>query len=114
MRREMIRAGQLKWMARFRGVRPLLSVPQRQRVLADQELDNGGVAVVASSVMKGRAPVAVGDGQQHAPLPRVELGLHDHQQSKFQWRRVDTGVYDGKACVAVAVMVEDLIDRVAG
>ena len=34
---------------------------QRQRVLADQELENGGVAVVVNSPMKGRPPAAGGE-----------------------------------------------------
>ena len=60
---------------------------QCQRVLANQEFDNGGVPVDASSVMKGRPSTVGGDGQQ-APLPRVELGLRDHLLSEFQWRQV--------------------------
>ena len=69
---------------------------QRQRVLEDQELENGGVAVVASSAMKGRVPTVGGDVRQ-APLPRVELGLRDQQLIEFQWRRVATGAHDGKS-----------------
>ena len=80
---------------------------QRQRVLADQELDNGGVAEVASSVMKGRVPTVIGESQQ-APLPRVELGLRYHQLNEFQWRRVDAGPHVGRA--SVVALVEDLID----
>ena len=59
---------------------------ERQRVLADQELDHGGVGVAQSSDMKGRATPLIGDGQQ-APFPPVELGLRDHQLNEFQWRR---------------------------
>jgi len=75
---------------------------QRQRVLADQELDNGRV-VVESSAMKGRVLLAVGDGQQ-APLPRVELGFRDHQLDEFQWRPGATGDHDGSDAM---VLVED-------
>ena len=82
---------------------------QRQRVLADQELENGGVAVALRRVMKGRVPNAVGDGHQ-APLPRVELGRSDHQLIEFQWRQVAAGVHDGSGA---KVLVEELIDRVA-
>jgi len=78
-------------------------------VLADQELENGGVAVVQSSEVKDRAPYVAGDGQQ-APLPRVELGLRDHQLNEFQWRQADTGVHDGSE--AMLVLEEDLICRV--
>lgn len=35
---------------------------QRQRALANQALENGGVVVPRSSGMKGRAPTVVGDG----------------------------------------------------
>ena len=35
---------------------------QRQRVLADQELEDGGTAVGVSSLMKGRVPPLIGDG----------------------------------------------------
>jgi len=52
---------------------------QLPRVLADQELENGGVAVAPSSVIKDNSSTVAGDGQQ-APLPRVELGLRDHQR----------------------------------
>ena len=83
---------------------------QRQRVLADKELENGGVAVALSSVMKGRPSIAVGDGQQ-APLPRVELGLRDHQLNEFQWRRAVTGDHNGSG--SVVALVEDLVDGVA-
>ena len=37
---------------------------QRQRVLADRELENGEVAEAESSAMKGRAPAVVGDGRR--------------------------------------------------
>ena len=68
------------------GATDAIGCAQRQRVLADQELENGGVAVPASSAMKDRASPEVGVSQQ-APLPRVELGLRQHQLNKFQWRR---------------------------
>ena len=74
---------------------------QRQRVLADLELENGGVAVVASSVMKGIAPIVAGDGQQ-APLPRVELGLRYHQLHEFHWRRQATDVYDARPTIVLS------------
>jgi len=61
--------------------------------------------------MKGRVPVRAGGGQQ-APLPRVELGLRDHQLNEFQWRTVDTGDYDGSPSVAILALVEELIDSV--
>ena len=82
-------------------------------MLADQELDDGRVAV-ASSAIKGCVPMAVGDGQQ-APLPRVKLGLRDHQLDEFQWRPGTTGDRDGSDAIAPVedAMVEDLIDRVA-
>ena len=35
---------------------------QRQRALADQELEDGGVAVGVSSLMKGRVLPLIGDG----------------------------------------------------
>ena len=78
---------------------------QRQRVLADQELDNGEVAVVTSSVMKGRVPSAASDGQQ-APLPRVELGIRDHHLNESQWRRAATGEHDGSHARMVLALVE--------
>jgi len=78
-------------------------------VLADQEHENGGVAVEASSVMKGSPPSAVLDGQQ-AHLHRVELGLRDHQLNELQWHRVATGPRDGSR--TVFVLEEDLIGRV--
>jgi len=84
---------------------------QRQRVLPDEELENGGVAVVPSSPIKGRAPTDAGVCQQ-APLPRVELGLRDHQLIEYQWRPVVTGVYDGSERV-FGVLEEDLIDNIA-
>ena len=81
---------------------------QRQWVLADHELDNGGVAVGGSSEVKGRAPVvAAGDGQQ-APLPRVDLSLRDHQLIEFQWRRAATGAHDSSES-SVLGLVEELI-----
>jgi len=61
----------------------LIGCAQRQRVLADQELDNGEVAVVPINAMKGRVTPLIGDGQQ-ASLPRVELGLRDHQLTEYQ------------------------------
>ena len=64
---------------------------QRLRILGDQELEHGGVAVRVSRSMKVRPSILTGDGQQ-APLPRVELGLRDHQLNEFQWRRAETGV----------------------
>ena len=84
---------------------------QRQRVLADEELGNGGVAMALSSAMKGRSPVASSGGQQ-APFPRVELGRRDHQLIEFQWRRVPTGAHDGSR--AILVLEEELIDHVTG
>ena len=63
---------------------------QRQRMLADQELENGGVAVAACSEVKGRLAPTIGDGQQ-APLPRVELGHSDHKLNECKWRIEPTG-----------------------
>ena len=87
----------------------LIGCAQRQRVLADQELDNGEVAVVPINAMKGRVTPLIGDGQQ-ASLPRVELGLRDHQLIELQWRGAVTGVYDGSD--AVLALEEELIGRV--
>jgi len=87
-RMEMIGAGRLWKVVTI--CRVVSGCAQRQRVLADQELENDGVAEVASSVAKGRVPIVAGDCQQ-ALLPRVELGLRDHQLNEFQWRRENTG-----------------------
>ena len=73
------------------------SCAQRLRVLVEQELENGGVALAShtvSSVMNGRVPLAIGDDQQE-PLPRVELGRSDHQLNESQWRIVEKGFHDG-------------------
>ena len=91
-------------------VAAVIGCAQRQRVLADQELENGLVAVPASSAVKSREPSVAGDGQL-APLPRVELGLRDHQLNEFQWRRVDSGDRDGSPSGEL-VLEEDLIGRV--
>ena len=82
---------------------------QRQRVLADQELENGGIAVVDCSVVKGSVHTAAGDGQQ-ARLPRVELGLHYHQLKEFQRRRAVIGPNDGSG--ASLALEEELVDGV--
>ena len=58
------------------------------------------------SVIKGRTPVVIGDGQQ-APLPRVEPGIGDHQLNERKRRRADTGDHDGSG---VVIVLEDLID----
>jgi len=67
--------------------------------------------VVASSVMKGRPRIDVSDGQQ-APLPRVELGLRDHQLNEFQWHREPTGLHEGSEFFFL-VHVEELMDGIA-
>ena len=90
-------------------VAAVIGCAQRQRVLADQELENCLVAVPASSAVKSREPSVAGDGQL-APLPRVELGLRDHQLIELQWRGAVTGVYDGSD--AVLALEEELIGRV--
>ena len=46
----------------------VIDCTQRQRVFADQELENGGVVVAISSTMKGRVVMAIVDGN-HVPLP---------------------------------------------
>jgi len=51
---------------------------QRHRMLADQELENGGVVVVARSAMKSHPPVVIGECQQ-TPVQRIEFGLCDQQ-----------------------------------
>ena len=87
----------------------VIGCAQRQRVLADQKLDNGGVAVGVSSAMKGRPPIVAGGDGQKAPLPRAELGLRDHHLNKFQWRRAGTGEHDGSD--AILVLEEELVAR---
>jgi len=82
---------------------------QRQRVLADQKLDNDGVGVPKSD-MKGRVPMVVDEGQQ-APLPRVEIGLRYHQLNEVQWRPAVTGGHQDAVLVdfVAVVPVEELI-----
>jgi len=99
----VVEGGELQWSAA-----PASRCAERQRVLADQELENCGLVAAGSSEMKGRHCIAVGHGQQ-APLPRVELGRTscDHQLNEVQRRREATGPYDERPSMA---LVEELID----
>ena len=81
------------------------SCAQQLRVLADQELENGGIGAIDNSVMKGHEPTGVRDGQQ-APIPRVGLGPPRHQLNEFQWRLEVTSEHDRSHSSAALYLVE--------
>ena len=96
-------------VAIYRGVWPLLVVALSASGCSRIKSSTTAGAVEPSSAMKGSEPIVDGDGRQ-APLPRVELGLRDHQLIEFQWRRLRTGHHDDS--VAILALEEELIGRV--
>jgi len=96
-------------VAIYRGVWPLLVVALSASGCSRIKSSTTAGAVEPSSAMKGSEPIVDGDGRQ-APLPRVELGLRDHQLIEFLWSIVETGDHDGTP--SVVVLVEELIGRV--
>lgn len=85
---------------------------ERERVLGDEEFEDGAVGVVASSVVKRRALTAGGGDGEEAPLVRIKLGLRNHQLRELKRSRAAADAHELRP--HRVVLEEHLVHRGGG